>query len=59
MVISTVIQYSESSILPTFIFKCMCMIFMETVDSSFIYSIFTRLLLTTVTVAFTMTGDDY
>ena len=35
------------------------MIFMEIVDSYFIYPVFTGLLLTTVTVAFAMTGDDY
>jgi hypothetical protein len=57
MVIATVIQYSKCS--PHIYIACMRMIFMETVDSYFIYSVFTGLLLTTVTVAFNMTSDDY
>jgi len=57
MAIATVIQYSEYS--PHIYITCMRMIFMETVDSYFIYPVFTGPLLTTVIVAFTMTNDDY
>ena len=57
MAIATVIQYSEYS--PHIYISCMRMIFMEIVDSYFIYPVFTGLLLITVTVAFAMTGDDY
>jgi hypothetical protein len=57
MAIATVIQYSEYS--PHIYITCMRMIFMETVDSYFIYPVFTGLLLTTVTVALTITNDDY
>ena len=52
IVVATVIQHSEYS--PHIYIACMRMIFMETVDSYFIYLVFTGLLLTTVNVAFTM-----